>query len=61
MAVGDSITAGFAARSTLYEARDVSWCIGAGTAAQLTLPWMLGRYGDAAKFLQGMSTKARRM
>ena len=58
MAVGDSITAGFAARSTLFEARDISWSIGAGSAAQLTLPYLLGRYGDAAKFLQGMSTKA---
>ena len=44
MAMGDSITAAFAARSGLKEGRDISWSIGVGEADQLTLPYMLSQY-----------------
>ena len=40
MVMGDSITAAFAARSTLLEARDISWSIGVGEKDQLTLPYI---------------------
>jgi phospholipase B1 len=55
MAVGDSITAAFTARSDLNEARDISWAIGEGSATNLTLPYMLSQY--SAK-VEGASTKA---
>ena len=55
MAVGDSITAAFAARGGLDEARDISWSIGTGSSDQLTLPWMLGQYSSK---VEGMSTKS---
>lgn len=55
MAMGDSITAAFTARSDLKESRDISWCIGAGTEDQLTLPWLLERYSSK---VEGQSTKA---
>ena len=55
-AVGDSITAAFAARASLDEARDISWCIGKGTSSALTLPWMIGQYNPE---VTGMSTKKR--
>jgi hypothetical protein len=42
IALGDSITAAFAARSTLLEDRDLSWSIGKGSDDQLTLPRLLG-------------------
>ena len=41
MAMGDSITAAFAARSSVYEARDLSWSIGEGSSGQVTLPWLI--------------------
>lgn len=46
MAVGDSITAAFAAKNGIKENRDISWSIGDGDAGQLTLPWMMGQYSD---------------
>jgi phospholipase B1 len=55
MAMGDSITAAFTARSGLNEDRDLSWSIGAGSADQLTLPWLLEQYSDK---VEGQSTKA---
>ncbi len=42
IALGDSITAAFAARATLNEDRDASWAIGVGTDDQLTLPHLMG-------------------
>lgn len=44
MAMGDSITAAFSAKSNLNEARQISWSIGKGSADQLTLPWLLEQY-----------------
>ena len=55
MAMGDSITAGFAVRSGLKEGRDISWSIGTGTDANPTLPYFLSQYNPA---VTGMSTKA---
>lgn len=55
MAMGDSITAAFAARSNVMEARDISWSIGEGSSDQVTLPYMLSFY--SAK-VEGQSTKA---
>jgi len=55
MAMGDSITAAFAARSTLLEARDISWSIGVGKEDQLTLPYMISQFSAN---VSGMSTKA---
>jgi len=55
MAMGDSITAAFAARSSVYEARDLSWSIGEGSSGQVTLPWLLSQYSDK---VEGQSTKA---
>ena len=55
MAMGDSITAAFAARSGLKEGRDISWSIGVGEADQLTLPYMLSQYSPK---LVGASSKA---
>jgi phospholipase B1 len=49
MAMGDSITAAFAARAEIFEDRDLSWSIGTGSETQLTLPFMLQKYGDHAK------------
>jgi len=56
MAAGDSITAAFAARGTLLEARDISWSIGVGSKDQITLPWLLAQYSQK---VEGMSTKAK--
>jgi hypothetical protein len=61
MAMGDSITAAFAARDTLLEDRDLSWSIGIGYANQLTFPWLLSQYGVRATpaiTVEGMSTEA---
>eukprot|EP00040_Diaphanoeca_grandis_P038567 m.256773 g.256773 ORF g.256773 m.256773 type:complete len:372 (+) comp34681_c0_seq1:128-1243(+) len=55
MAMGDSITAAFAARATLLEARDASWSIGVGSDDQLTLPHLLEYYSPK---VEGQSTKA---
>lgn len=55
MAVGDSITAAFSARSDLNEARDISWSIGQGTEDQLTFPWLVSQYSSK---VEGQSTKA---
>jgi len=49
MAMGDSITAAFAARAELFEDRDISWSIGTGTDKQITLPWLLQKYADHNK------------
>jgi hypothetical protein len=60
MAMGDSITAAFAARGTIFEDRDISWAIGTGSADQLTLPYMLQQYGGHATpqiTVKGQSTK----
>lgn len=54
MAMGDSITAGFSARSDLYEARDISFSSGEGGEDQLTLPWLLSQYSSK---VEGASTK----
>jgi len=53
--MGDSITAGFAARGTPFEDRNLSWSIGIGSAAQLTFPWMLSNYNPK---VGGQSTKS---
>ena len=58
MAMGDSITAAFAARSTPYEDRDMSWSIGRGSAKDPTLPWLLSAYTNTTHPLEGFSTKA---
>eukprot|EP00051_Salpingoeca_urceolata_P028092 m.484949 g.484949 ORF g.484949 m.484949 type:complete len:375 (+) comp23604_c0_seq1:115-1239(+) len=59
MAMGDSITAAFAARATVLEARDISWSIGVGSADQLTLPYIMGHYtSNQVPHLAGMSTTA---
>jgi len=55
MAVGDSITAAFTARSDLLEARDISWSIGKGSADHMTLPWLMEQYSPK---VEGQSTKA---
>ena len=55
MAIGDSITAAFAARSNVWEARDISWSIGEGSKDQVTLPYMLSQYSSK---VEGQSTKA---
>jgi len=55
IAFGDSLTAAFSARSSLREARDISYAIGTGTADQLTLPWMLEQYSPK---VEGQSTQA---
>ena len=55
LAMGDSITAGFAARGTPFEDRNLSWSIGIGSAAQLTFPWMLSNYNPK---VGGQSTKS---
>ena len=57
MALGDSITAAFAARSNLDEARDISWSIGVGTNDQLTLPRLMSFY-QGGNVPKGASTKA---
>jgi hypothetical protein len=56
VALGDSITAAFAARGQVQEDRDISWAIGTGSANQLTLPWLLAQYSGGT---QGQSTTAR--
>ena len=61
MAMGDSITAAFAARGGLLEDRDLSWSVGIGYPDQVTLPWLLGQYGSHAQppiTVEGMSTTA---
>jgi len=61
IAMGDSITAAFSARSSILEDRDISWSIGVGTADQLTMPWIMSQYGSQAQprvILEGMSTEA---
>jgi hypothetical protein len=55
MAMGDSISAGFAARGDLNEARDIAWSIGKGSAHAITLPWLLEQY---SQLVEGQSTKA---
>jgi hypothetical protein len=55
MAMGDSITAAFAARGTIEEARDISWSIGKGAPEQLTLPRLIQYYNPA---VLGSSQKA---
>jgi len=55
MAMGDSITAAFAIRGTLFEGRDISWSIGEGTADHVTLPYFIRQYNPS---VQGQSTKA---
>jgi phospholipase B1 len=57
LAMGDSISAGFAARGTPFEDRDISWSIGVGSAEQLTLPFMLSQYGSRP--VRGQSTERR--
>lgn len=54
MAMGDSITAGFSARSDIYESRDISWSIGKGEAKQMTFPWLVEQYSPK---VEGQSTK----
>jgi hypothetical protein len=61
MAMGDSITAAFSARSTVLEDRDISWSIGVGSDSQLTFPYLLSQYSSRAQprlKLEGMSTEA---
>ena len=54
-AMGDSITAAFAARASLKEGRDISWSVGVGSPEQLTLPALLRYYNPK---VGGASTKA---
>lgn len=61
MAVGDSITAAFAARSGIKEDRDISWSAGTGSATNMTLPWLIDQYHSAAGGsyqLEGASTES---
>lgn len=55
MAVGDSITAGFAARGLPEEDRDIAFPVGKGTNSSVTLPWLLEQYSQK---VEGQSTKA---
>lgn len=58
LAMGDSITAAFAARGTLMESRDISWSAGVGTPTQLTMPYMINQYAaKAGTVLEGMSVR----
>ena len=57
LAMGDSISAAFAARGTPFEDRDISWSIGVGSAEQLTFPFMLSQYGSRP--VRGQSTERR--
>jgi phospholipase B1 len=57
LAMGDSITAAFAARAKLQEDRDISWAIGEGNADQLTVPYILGQYNPTGA-VHGYSTAA---
>ena len=54
-AMGDSITAAFAVRSSLYEGRDISWSAGVGSADHLTLPYLLQQFNKRVA-VQGAST-----
>jgi len=61
MAMGDSITAAFAAKGGVLEYRELSWAIGTGSSSQMTVPWLMGQYTKAAgtnHTISGMSTKA---
>lgn len=62
-AMGDSITAAFAARATLYEDRDLSWSIGIGGDDNLTVPYLLAQYSGTTptspQKLYGYSTTKR--
>lgn len=58
VAFGDSITAAFAARSTLLEARDLSWSGGVGAVDQLTLAQLLSFYRPDGEKVLGTSSKA---
>jgi hypothetical protein len=55
LAMGDSITAAFAIRATVFEGRDISWSIGEGTEDNVTFPYFIKNYNPE---LKGMSTKS---
>jgi len=54
MAMGDSISAAFAARGGLFEDRDIAWSDGQGSEHQMTFPWLISQYNHQ---VGGMSTK----
>merc|ERR1712086_173702 len=54
MAMGDSITAAFAARAGIQEDRDLSWSAGEGSKDQITFPWLISEYN---RDVEGMSVK----
>ena len=54
MAMGDSISAAFAARGGLREDRDIAWSDGKGSEDQMTFPWLISKYNPS---VDGMSTK----
>jgi hypothetical protein len=59
IAMGDSITAAFAARGDIMEDRDLSWSIGVGSPDQMTFPWLASQYSSHASpslNIEGMST-----
>ena len=59
LAMGDSITAAFAARASIMEARDASWSIGKGSDAQLTLPYLVDFYRPASNASNASNTSAK--
>lgn len=54
MAMGDSISAAFAAKAGVQEDRDVAWSCGEGTKDSKTFPWYISQYN---RNVEGMSTK----
>jgi hypothetical protein len=47
--MGDSITAAFAVRATIFEGRDISWSGGEGTDENHTLPFFIRNYNENLK------------
>ena len=54
MAMGDSISAGFAAKAGIQEDRDIAWSSGEGNKDFKTFPWYVSQY---SRNVEGMSTK----
>ena len=54
MAMGDSISAAFAAKAGIQEDRDIAWSCGIGNKDYKTFPWYVSQYNPD---VEGMSTK----
>ena len=54
MAMGDSISAAFAAKAGIQEDRDIAWSCGIGNKDFKTFPWYISQYNPD---VEGMSTK----